>query len=46
MHWRKVTDCDPTGCDEQAIMNMAYGEWITNFERMTRQPTWTFMDRG
>jgi hypothetical protein len=26
---RKVTDCDPTGCDEQAIMNMAYAifEW-------------------
>jgi hypothetical protein len=20
---RKVTDCDPTGCDEAAIMNMA-----------------------
>jgi hypothetical protein len=49
---KKVTDCDPTGCDEQAILNMAFAilmgkqiEWITNFERMTRQPTGTFMDR-
>jgi hypothetical protein len=31
---RKVTDCDPTGCDEAAIMNMAYALYNEKTDRM------------
>jgi hypothetical protein len=31
---RKVTDCGPTGCDEQAIMNMAYAIFDGKTDRM------------
>jgi hypothetical protein len=31
---KKVTDCDPTGCDEEAILNMAYAIFVGKTDRM------------